>query len=458
MVISAVMTLVVPKMLGIEEYAYWQLYTFYISYIGFFHLGWIDGIYLKIGGYDYKDLDKRKYGTQFWVLNFLEVLILFIISMVVLFNMDDPNKKLILLMTGVCGVITIAKTFFLYIMQATNRIRDYAKYTKLDRYIYFIAVMAALFLGVRTYPILLFLDVISKFIVVVLCAYSCKDLVFIDLLPFKDVVGDIFDNITVGMKLMLANIASMLIIGVVRLGIERQWDITTFGKVSLTLSISNLLMVFINAVGIIMFPLLRRTSRQKLPSLYSTLRTVLMVPMLLMLVFYYPAKIILSSWLPQYADSLIYMALLFPLCVYESKMAMIVNTYLKALRKERQILLVNISTVILSVASTFITIIVLQNLPLAIVSIVFLLAFRCIFAEILIAEFLGISVIKDIILELSMTVIFITSSWFIGGIPSVVIYMISYLGYLIIKKKDISQMVASIKILMGKKEETNSIA
>ena len=38
-------------------------------------------------------------------------------------------------------------------------------------------------------------------------------------------------------------------------------------------------------------------------------------------IFYYPIKLILSTWLPQYADSLRYMALLFPICIYESKMS-----------------------------------------------------------------------------------------------------------------------------------------
>lgn len=67
------------------------------------------------------------------------------------------------------------------------------------------------------------------------------------------------ENISVGIKLMFANIASMLIIGIVRFGIERAWDVATLGKVSLTLSILNMI-IFINAVGIIMFPTLRRTN------------------------------------------------------------------------------------------------------------------------------------------------------------------------------------------------------
>ena len=32
------------------------------------HLGWIDGIYLKIGGEEYENLDKDNLGSQFWYL------------------------------------------------------------------------------------------------------------------------------------------------------------------------------------------------------------------------------------------------------------------------------------------------------------------------------------------------------------------------------------------------------
>ena len=53
MLISALVVLVLPKVVGVASYGYWQLYLFYVSYVGFFHLGWIDGIYLKYGGQHY---------------------------------------------------------------------------------------------------------------------------------------------------------------------------------------------------------------------------------------------------------------------------------------------------------------------------------------------------------------------------------------------------------------------
>ncbi|MGC3014424.1 hypothetical protein ACPTH2_14975, partial [Enterococcus faecium] len=71
--ISVLLNLFVPKLLGVTEYSYWQLYVFYSSYVGFLHFGWIDGIYLKIGGEEYDRLDKRGLGTQFWYLLIFEL-------------------------------------------------------------------------------------------------------------------------------------------------------------------------------------------------------------------------------------------------------------------------------------------------------------------------------------------------------------------------------------------------
>ncbi|MDS2648391.1 hypothetical protein RKV05_00210, partial [Streptococcus pneumoniae] len=78
----------------------------------------------------------------------------------------------------------------------------------------------------------------------------------------------------------------------------------TFGKVSLTLSVSNLLMTFINAIGLVVFPLLRRTKAENLPKIYSNLRNVLMLIMFAILLIYYPLKIVLDRWLPAYQDAL----------------------------------------------------------------------------------------------------------------------------------------------------------
>ena len=450
MLISIIMTLILPKFLGVTDYSYYQLYIFFISYVGFFHFGWIDGIYLKIGGMEYNDLEKSNYVTQFWMLNLLEIIIAAIISIFALFTIKNIDKSFVLISTSVCGVITILRTYLLFILQSTNRIKEYAKYTRVDRFIYFALVIVFLFLGFKNYKIILYIDIFSKLVALVLCANKMKDIVFGKLNISKNTLLEIFENISIGIKLMLANIASTLIIGVVRFGIQKNWDIETFGKISLTLNISNLLMTFINAVAVIMFPLLRRDEESNLPKIYVILRNTLMIFLYMMLIFYYPIKLILSTWLPQYADSLRYMALLFPICIYESKMSMLINTYLKSFRKEKSMLIINTISLILSLILTISSVFILNNLTLAILSIVFLLGFRCVIGELVLTKIMNILIYKDIILETVLTAIFIISSWFINNMFCSIIYTCFYLIYVFIKRKDIKRTILLFKKILRK--------
>lgn len=450
MLISIIMTLILPKFLGVTDYSYYQLYIFFISYVGFFHFGWIDGIYLKIGGMEYNDLEKSNYVTQFWMLNVLEIIIAAIISIFALFIIKNIDKSFVLISTSVCGVITILRTYLLFILQSTNRIKEYAKYTRVDRFIYFALVIVFLFLGFKNYKIILYIDIFSKLVALVLCANKMKDIVFGKLNISKNTLLEIFENISIGIKLMLANIASTLIIGVVRFGIQKNWDIETFGKISLTLNISNLLMTFINAVAVIMFPLLRREEESNLPKIYVILRNTLMIFLYMMLIFYYPIKLILSTWLPQYADSLRYMALLFPICIYESKMSMLINTYLKSFRKEKSMLIINTISLILSLILTILSVFILNNLTWAILSIVFLLGFRCVIGELVLTKIMNILISKDIILETVLTAIFIISSWFINNMFCSIIYTCFYLIYVFIKRKDIKRTILLFKKILRK--------
>lgn len=448
MIVSAVTILIIPKLIGIEEYGYWQLFLFYSSYVGFMHFGWNDGIYLRYGGKEYEELDKNLFFSQFWMLVISQLIIAGLIFLLSSIFIIDLNRIFIIQMTGLCMIAINVRRMLLYILQGTNRIKEYAQITLMDRTLYIILLILFLVLGGREYKLMIVTDLIGKFISLFYGMYCCKDIVFRKITTFYFSYRETMKNIGTGIKLMFSNIASNMIIGTVRFGIEHSGDVETFGKVSLTLSVSNLMMTFINAIGIIIFPILRRTNEKKLANIYITMRDFLMVILLGALIVYYPLKVILSTWLPKYADSLMYMALVFPMCVFEGKMALLINTYLRSLRKEKLMLKINLISLGLSMIVTFINTVLLKNLNLAIASIVVLLAFRCIFAEMAISNVLKISVCKDILLELTMTLIFILTGWFINSWFTVLLYGISYIIYLIIKRKDIINTIKNVKALI----------
>jgi hypothetical protein len=160
----------------------------------------------------------------------------------------------------------------------------------------------------------------------------------------------------------------------------------------------------------------------------------------------------MTAWLPKYAESLMYMALVFPMFIFEGKMALLINTYLKTLRKEKVMLNINLISMVLSILLTLITTQLLGNLDLAIVSIVILLAFRSVLAEMYLSKVLCISMLRDIILELTLTVVFIASGWFINSWYTVLAYALVYLMYLVIKKNNLKSTIHNIKSLIKAQE------
>jgi len=450
LLISTMVVLIVPKMIGVEEYGYWQLYIFYSSYIGFLQFGWNDGIYLRFGGKDYNTLDKGLFSTQFWLLLIFQTIIALLIYTLSYFLIQDTDRQFILEVLALCLIVVGVRAMPLFIFQATNRIKEFSQVTILDRLLYFILISAFMISGIKDYRVMIFADLIGKTLSLVYAVYLCRDIVFHRFATFSGSLKEVYININAGIKLMFANIASLLVIGVIRFGIERSWNISTFGKVSLTFSISNMIMFFINAVGIILFPVLKRVDEKKLSTIYGTLSQVLMAIFLGLLIIYYPLKVILTSWIPEYFESLQYMALLFPMFVYEGKMSLLINTYLKTLRKEKLMLKINFVSLVLSVLITFISAFLLKNLILSILSIVIIIAFRAILAEWHLSKLLKISIYNDTVAELIVTIIFILLGWFMNSWVSVILYLTTYILYLLLKRRKIMKALKEIKLILRK--------
>ena len=124
--------------------------------------------------------------------------------------------------------------FITFILQPTARIKEYAIVTISEKILFVILAMSLMAAGYRDYKLLLAADVFSKYVSLGIGIWFCRDIVFSKTAPVKSAIPEIKENMSAGIKLMLASLSSMLIIGVVRFGVENHWDIATFGKVSLT--------------------------------------------------------------------------------------------------------------------------------------------------------------------------------------------------------------------------------
>ncbi len=455
LLVSVMTTLIVPKFFGdnVEQYGYLQIYLFYATYIGFFHLGWCDGIFLRDGGKRYEDLNRPLYSSQFWLLNAVQLAFAGLIVLGGFLFTDSADYRFICFAIALSIVIYIPRTMLSYYLQTTNRIKEYASITTVGRTVYGVSLVLIVLFFSKSYTHFIWGDLIGKTCAMLVSVWWCRDIVFSKPAKLSVAVAEAGRNISVGIKLMFANIASMLITGIVRWGIQREWDVATYGKISFTLSVSNLLLTFISAVALVLYPTLRRTPQERVREIYRPMRNFLMVPLLGCLIVYYPVELVLSLWLPQYAESMRYMAILFPMCIYAAQLSLLTQTYMNVFRMEKKTLQVNLIGVAFAAVTTAISVFWLKNLTLAMLSMVVNQMFRCIYAELVLSKRTGVPVLRDILLESVLTVVFVCANWFIGAWLGVGIYVLAYLVYLVFKHRDVADTLAFFRNMKGNRKE-----
>lgn len=444
--ISIFMVMFVPKFLGVDDYGLWQLFLFYFSYLGFLHFGWEDGIYLRYAGKNYDELDRKTFAGQFYGIIALQIVLAVLVSSIGQIFMTDPVKR-----TALIGAVWLApfvnfNNLCNFIMQITNRIRDYAKLLLSEQVVFFLAVV--LFLLVfhwNEFRYMYYAKLFSVAGISLAGVYLCRSLLRPRFYPLRQVLSEAGENLLVGSKLMLANIASMLIIGIVRYGISMGWDVATFGKVSLTLGVSNFLMVFINSVSVVFFPIVKRMDERKRSEIYMVIRNALTFLLFAGLIGYYPVRYILSLWLPQYAETLVYMSVLFPVCVFESKVTLLINTYLKSMREEFLMLKINAVSVAFSMIVTTFTVGIWHSLNAAVFSIVLVYAFRCVLAEYHVTRLLGLDLRINMLEDLMMCGIFILSGWVFDSFLCMAVYGVVYIAFVLIHRRSLQQIIGMVR-------------
>ena len=444
--VSLVGTFFIPKFSNATVYGYWQLYLFYISYAGLLHFGLCDGIYLKYGGETYTNIDKDLLRTQFYILFFFLILISLLSFPLFNFVFIDIGTKKVLCLTAVGAFLHVLRTFLLLILQSTNRIKEYSLIIICDRLLFVIGIIFILVEDIITYEAIIACDILGRFVSLGLTIFFTKELVFGHLVSFANVKKDLLLNISAGLQLLISGIASSLIIGIIRYGIKIKQSIMEFGKISLSLSVINMVLSFINMVAIVFFPILKTFDYKKQGNIYKSLEIILMICTFGILCFAGCFKYIISLWLPQYSDALNYMVILLPSCVFESETLMLLNTYLKALRRERDLLIINLSVMILALMFAIVYYKLDYSLIYTLIEIDFLLLIRCLLVKRIVYNEFKISGYYKIILS-EVFVFFLYLLLFIS-LPIIwasILYIFVFLSFCFIYRLRFLQAIKSFR-------------
>lgn len=406
LVVSFVLTLIVPKFIDEFQYAYWQMYVLYVGYVGVLHFGLLDGLVLRYSKYDYEELDKKRILSQVQILFTFLTTVSGIAVIISLAAIGGAAKSIIILVA--MGLITKNMVAYgSYMFQITNRISKYVVMSISKRLVYGITVVILLCLRVNDFYWYCMADLLGDIVGLTIAIVFNKEVFFGKALPIKEAFKELKLNVLSGMILMLANWSSMLMIGEAKMIIQWRWDELLFGKVSFAFSISNVFLLFVTAISVVLFPSLQRIDQEKLPQMYKSIRGILSPILFAVMIFYFIGCWILELWLPQYSASLKYLGILLPIIIFSSKVGLLTNNYLKIYRKEKLMLLANVCSIVLGITLFVLCAYVFNNLYALLGCVVFTIMFNSVLSEIFVMKTIHIKIIKDFIIEGVMTVGFI---------------------------------------------------
>lgn len=346
---SFVAGLIVPKFLSIESFGYWQYFAFFAGCLELLLFGAGTGLYLHFGGKIYAEIDKALVRYIFYKWLCAAVVFVVIGAGFIQIFVVNPDKARVFYSLLIGLFIINIGTFFSYILQATNRIKDNLFTVLLLNLMTICSFFILIFGGIVDYIYYIGAYIIAHFFRGLFLLYYNKQ-VFVNH-PVADVnlrVWHVWPIIQAGLFLMVADYSIYMMFGIGRLFIENTWGIEVFSKFSFAMSLTLLMITCVNQIGLVLFPALKRLDQEKMKEIIIQYGKRVDLVLLVVFILYFIARKILILWLPQYEEAVFYFGVLVPLCVFDGRIAILLNPVLKAIRKEKQILYINISFFLLS--------------------------------------------------------------------------------------------------------------
>ena len=450
-VFSTLMVLLVPRVLGVEQYSYWQLFIFYSLYVGFFHFGLSDGIYLKYGGIELENLDKDRIGSQFKLMLAWLFLVCLCLMPILIHFASNEYRRYIWILIGLYLVIANATWYLGFVFQAANRTSVYSISIIISKATYIVFIITMVWLRSTNFKPFVAFYVVAQAIAFLYVAYMGREFIFSKMLPFKETFVEAKNNILIGINLTISNIVSSLILGIGRAMVDGTEGIESFGLLSLSVTLTNFFLQFIAQASMVMFPAIRQLNEESMKRIYLKLRSGISYVLCFILVLYVPLKITLSWWLPQYTESLRYLAYLLPICIFDGKMQLLFNTFLKVLRKERAMLQINLIVLGISTILCAIGAFIIKDIIAVSIAMLLAIVLRSIITNAYLSKVMVTKFDKNLIWEFGLSFSFIVLNAYVNNYLAFLIYGIMYVLYLIDNR-------AEIKVIFKKDGKKQTIS
>lgn len=346
---ASVVGFFLPRFTSVETYALYRTFGICYGFLGFFHLGFVDGVYLKYGGVDYEDLPARRFRMYFrFIICFISIM-QFALCLGCFCFLGKNALKSPFFLSSICLIPCVINAYFGYIEQSTKRflIDGFAQmmqniitivgfsiliFLKNDNYIYFVMIMFVAYLIMLLYHI-----INNKEIIV-----GEADRIIPNFNDIKDTTGR-------GFFIMLSQFISIFIFSFDSL-IVRTFLITKeFAMYTFAVSVVTFMFQLTAVISKLIFPFLKRMKKDDYPDFYLKMKIYVIFFASAIAGFSFIFGMFVPLIIPEYTSSISILKILGASVIFKSAQELVCGNYFKVLDYERLYARINVLAFIFSV-------------------------------------------------------------------------------------------------------------
>lgn len=414
----AAVNLILPRYMSPVDFGYWQLFQFYVLYLGYITFGYSDGLLLRTAGRSWSDLPASEIKSGMVLLAVAEVAAFGLLLAVVSPLVSPENWSYLLV--AVLGVLFfVPRVTLTFLFQATGRARDIMTSMVVERLVLLVAFLFFCLDPGLGLPFLIAGDILGKIAGLCWSVFLSRSILTASFASLTTAWHAFMTDCRAGIFVVLSNLTSLSLNGAVRGIIGAALGVAAFGQISLALQVATLLLVVINAVAVAAFPNLRTQPTAEWPLIYAQLSRVLLPAGMATLLLSIPFAELMRKWLPQYTDAVTLLLLLMPVGYFEVKGRGLLSVFLKAVRAEKSLFVVNAASAATGALLCAVLAFGLKNLEAAGMSLVVALWLRSVVAETLVRRRLEIRGRPPFVVELACLgayYLMVTTSGLVGAV------------------------------------------
>lgn len=338
LVASILVGLVVPKLMGVTNYGYYQIFTLYMTYTALLHVGFIDGILLEHGGQSYDEIDKGQFrlNTKFFSV-FQAVISLIVIIIAVTFM--QGIYSFLFVMVGIDTFVTNITKYYQFVSQCTMRFKEWSLRKVIQAALKIIVVVLLVVMHrlgrLDTVSCQLFTSaiVVIDTLLLIWYVYTYREISFGVSPSLRSNWNSVLRYFKCGIALTVAFEISSLIFSLDRQFVSVLFETDTYGIYSFAYRLISMVTTVVGAASTVLFPDLKRKSKEQVISSFDTNMALMSIVVFAAMIGYYPLCRFINYFLSDYSQSLVYFRILFPGIALTSCISAIIFNYYKVLNK-----------------------------------------------------------------------------------------------------------------------------